>query len=96
MTITTKKAINRFQSRVKPALPLHVGVEGRQECYVCSSFEPLNMCLDRHCGRNCQRDAALVLRQVMSLLLSIVSLHRLVVSGKAVQIYGQPLGNSLW
>jgi hypothetical protein len=26
------------------------------------------MCLDRHCGRNCQRDAALVLRQVMSLL----------------------------
>ena len=26
------------------------------------------MGLDRHCGRNCQRDAALVLRQVMSLL----------------------------
>ena len=26
------------------------------------------MCLDRHCGRNCQRDTALVLRQVMSLL----------------------------
>ena len=26
------------------------------------------MGLDRHSGRNCQRDAALVLRQVMSLL----------------------------
>ena len=26
------------------------------------------MCLDRHRGRNCERDAALVLRQVMSLL----------------------------
>jgi hypothetical protein len=26
------------------------------------------MCLDRHSGRNCQWDAALVLRQVMSLL----------------------------
>ena len=27
-----------------------------------------NMCLDRHSGRNCERDAVLVLRQVMSLL----------------------------
>ena len=26
------------------------------------------MCLDRHSGRNCERDAALVLRQVLSLL----------------------------
>ena len=26
------------------------------------------MCLDRNSGRNCERDAALVLRQVMSLL----------------------------
>ncbi len=40
----------------------------RAQTEVCSSFEPLNMCLDRHSGRNCQWDAALVLRQVMSLL----------------------------
>ena len=45
-----------------------VEVVDRPACCVCSSLEPLNLCLDRDGGRNGQRDAALVLRQVLPLL----------------------------
>jgi hypothetical protein len=53
---------NPAQSRFFP-----VEVVDRPAFCVCSSLEPLKLCLDRDGGLNGQRDAALVLRQVLPL-----------------------------